>query len=72
MNPFTPILVTNSTKTCSYCGQEIEPSNAYRHGMGILCEDCCMDVRSPRSRKTHWQYLRSIKAGYLIPGKKDR
>ncbi len=31
-----------------------------------------MDTRTPRARKTHWQYLKSIKTEYLIPaGKKE-
>jgi hypothetical protein len=26
-----------------------------------------LDIRMPRLRKTHWQYLGSIKRQYLIP-----
>jgi len=32
------------------------------------CEDCAMEVRKAGGRKTHWQYLKSIKTDYLRPG----
>ena len=28
-----------------------------------------MEIRMPRSRKTHWQYLKSIKSDYLVKSK---
>jgi hypothetical protein len=31
----------------------------------VLCVDCCMDLRTDRTRKTHWQYLGAIKTEYL-------
>ena len=37
------------------------------HHLKVLCEDCCIDIRTPRVRKTHWQYLGSIITDYLIP-----
>ena len=54
---------------CTNCRKEIETGNAYHYHAQVLCERCCIDVRTPLVRKTHWQYLRSIKAEYLIPGK---
>ena len=55
---------------CSQCQTEIMMGEEYKYHLNVLCEDCCIDVRTPRNRKTHWQYLRSKKAEYLIPGKK--
>jgi hypothetical protein len=37
-----------------------------------LCEDCCLDLRMTRKRKTHWQYIGSIKGDYLTPAGKSR
>ena len=28
-----------------------------------------MEMRTSRGRKTHWQYISSIKGDYLTPGK---
>lgn len=55
---------------CSNCRKKVEEGKEYHHKKNILCEDCCVDVRTPHDRKTHWQYLGSIKAGYLVPRKK--
>ncbi len=30
-----------------------------------------MDLRLPRVRKTHWQYLGAIRSDYLRPAEKD-
>ena len=30
-----------------------------------------MDIRSPRKRKTHWQYITSLKSQYLQPAGED-
>ena len=30
-----------------------------------------MGIRMPRARKTHWQYLGSIKTEYMVPGKEQ-
>jgi len=57
---------------CSTCRKEIKEGETYHHNFKGLCEDCCMDMRTPRTRKTHWQYLRSIKTEYLVPGKNAR
>ena len=51
---------------CAVCQKEIEFDEAYHHQSKMLCEDCCLDARSSRSRKTHWQYIKSIKTEYLI------
>lgn len=56
---------------CSKCQTEIEQVEGYRHDLDVLCEDCCLDTRTIRIRKTHWQYLRSKKTEYLINGKKE-
>jgi len=58
-------------KKCSNCHKEIKTGEEYNYQVKILCEDCYMDMRMPRVRKTHWQYLKSIKTEYLIPGKKN-
>jgi hypothetical protein len=54
---------------CSRCRGKINKEESYIHKSEILCEDCYMEIRMPRRRKTHWQYLRSIKTKYLIPPK---
>ena len=71
MKPCQPEISTNSPIACGACQKNIEPENTYIHKSKILCEECCIDARTPRARKTHWQYLGSIKADYLIPGKED-
>lgn len=55
---------------CHICHGEISPGEDYEHSSETLCESCYMDVRTPRVRKTHWQYLGSINTGYLIPSPK--
>ena len=57
-------------KYCSICHAEIKEGDAYAHDIRLLCEDCYMNIRTQYARKTHWQYLRSIKTEYLTPGKK--
>lgn len=47
---------------------EINPGEEHIFESKILCEDCCIDLRTPKKRKTHWQYIKSIKAEYLVPG----
>ena len=54
---------------CSKCETEIKLGEEYNHHLKILCEDCCIDIRMPRVRKMHWQYLGSIKIEYLIQSK---
>ena len=57
---------------CNNCGKSILSENVYFHNEKALCEDCCLCIRTPLSRKTHWQYLKSIKNEYLIPGKQKK
>ena len=59
----------NTSKHCNICHKKIPAEKAFDYDSKNLCEDCCMELRTPRVRKTHWQYLSSIKADYLIPGK---
>ena len=57
---------------CHQCGVLIADKESYEYEGNTLCEDCILTIRRPRTRKTHWQYLKSIKTGYLIPaGKKE-
>jgi hypothetical protein len=56
---------------CSKCKTEIMVREEYNHHLKVLCEDCCIDIHTPRVRKTHWQYLKSIKTEYLISGNED-
>ena len=56
---------------CSKCQMKIEAGDEYQHLSSVLCEECWMDVRVTRTRKTHLQYLKSIKTEYLIPAKKE-
>jgi recombinational DNA repair protein (RecF pathway) len=57
------------TAKCGICLTPIDPGREHIHEDQTLCEDCYMDTRTVRTRKTHWQYLRSIKTDYLRPGK---
>jgi DNA-directed RNA polymerase subunit RPC12/RpoP len=57
---------------CSKCNTEILAGEEYTHQSNVLCEDCFLDIRTPRVRKTHWQYLRSKKTEYLIHGKRKQ
>ena len=56
---------------CSQCHTEIETGEEHLHHADVLCEDCWLVARMTRARKTHWQYLKSIKTDYLIPAKKE-
>jgi len=51
---------------CSICHTKIKAGEEYNYNFKVLCENCCIDIRTPRVRKTHWQYLGSIKTEYLI------
>ena len=53
---------------CDRCRKQIEPGQEYQHGSQTLCVQCCMELRMPRRRKTHWQYLSAIRSQYLQPG----
>ena len=54
---------------CCNCLKKISFGNEYHYNKTVLCEECCIDIRSHRPRKTHWQYIGSVKGDYLIPGK---
>ncbi len=56
---------------CSFCRTRLNEKEAYAFRKNILCETCCMTIRMPRIRKTHWQYLTSIKQDYLRPAKTE-
>lgn len=53
---------------CTICHSGINPGEEYEYNSKLLCEDCCITLRTPLARKTHWRYLKSIKTEYLIPG----
>lgn len=52
-------------RRCARCRKAISPGDGYGRGRETLCGDCCMELRMPRTRKTHWQYLSCIKTQYL-------
>ena len=52
---------------CSSCGANIPVEDGYTYESKFVCEDCYIDLRSPKTRKTHWQYIKSVKTEYLIP-----
>ena len=54
---------------CSHCHKKIKKGQAYHCHIKVLCEDCYVDTYAPYARKTHWQYIGSIKADYLRGGK---
>jgi len=56
---------------CDVCHSKIKSGDQYRYLSTILCENCYMDKRDSRARKTHWQYLKSIKTEYIKPGKES-
>jgi hypothetical protein len=57
----------SSGKFCGICRSELKAGEEYEYNSKLLCEDCCINSRTPRARKTHWKYIGSIKAEYLIP-----
>lgn len=56
---------------CDRCNTDIVKGEERTFNSSMICEDCYIDIRTHRVRKTHWQYLKSKKNEYLIPGKKD-
>lgn len=54
---------------CDHCGKIIT-ENYYTLNRKKLCEDCCIAARTTYQRKSHWQYIRSVKEDYLQPAKK--
>lgn len=57
---------------CERCRRHIPADDVYLNNSKRLCEDCCMDLRITRKRKTHWQYVGSIKGDYLTPAGKSK
>ena len=57
---------------CDRCDIKVVKGEERDFNSRILCEDCYIDIRTPRVRKTHWQYLGSIKTEYLRPAKRDK
>lgn len=51
---------------CNKCQKPIGPGKEYQYKAKVFCEDCCIAIRTPLVRKTHWQYIGSIKGSYLI------
>lgn len=62
---------TKGTTVCAICKSKLMEHEAYGFRNHTLCETCCMTARMSRSRKTHWQYLSSIKRDYLQPAEAD-
>lgn len=56
---------------CDRCGSWIGTGQEYTHGSQTLCAECCMELRMPLKRKTHWQYLTAIRSQYLQPGPEE-
>ncbi len=54
---------------CNKCQKRISSGKEYQYKSKVYCEDCCVAIRTPLARKTHWQYIGSIKGSYLIPSK---
>lgn len=61
----------NQNIVCSICGLRIKASNYYKNKENIICEECYIESRIDRGRKTHWQYIKSVKNDYLVPGKAE-
>ncbi len=55
---------------CDKCNKTVKEGEEYNRNTKVLCEDCCVELRMTRTRKTHWLYLRSIKTEYLQPANK--
>jgi hypothetical protein len=64
--PCIPVIDDGAQLPCSRCERIVSPEKAYAWKTAALCEECCMDLRTVRTRKTHWQYIGSIKADYLV------
>ena len=52
---------------CDRCQKEIAPEDRNVHNNQTLCDECYLDARITRPRKTHWQYIGSLKTEYLRP-----
>jgi predicted amidophosphoribosyltransferase len=71
MNSDQSVDLNKAQTFCSNCHKKVKKGEAYHYHLSVLCEDCCIDMHTPHVRKTHWQYLRSIKADYLRFGRTD-
>jgi len=69
MRAQSPAGLKETQQCCNACHGEIKAGEGYSHHGRLFCEECCMDIRTPRARKTHWQYLGTIKTEYLRPGR---
>ena len=69
MNTNPQATAPDPSPTCSVCRAKIAANDIYHHGGMTMCEACCITLRTPRMRKPHWQYIRSVKTEYLVPGK---
>lgn len=59
-------------QVCAACGRPAPAGEGREHLGRWLCEDCYVQARIDRTRKTHWQYLGAIKTEYLQePGGED-
>ncbi len=50
---------------CDRCGGQLTAESSFRHLSEVLCEECYIQARMPLKRKTHWQYIGSIKGQYF-------
>jgi len=50
---------------CAGCRKPLTKGASHRYQGKNWCEDCAMEARHTRRRKTHWQYLKSIRTDYL-------
>ena len=66
-----PLGSTDMTKFCDGCKAWLKPDAEYRHLSAVLCEECYLERRIERKRKSHWQYIKSVKIEYLRPGKNE-
>jgi len=58
-------MLKDDTVRCEGCGAPRQRQAIYRHRNRMLCEDCCLDARLSPARKTHWQYIGSVKTDCL-------
>ena len=56
---------------CANCAQPLTGSIYDFHGEN-LCEDCYLLALMRPKRKTHWQYISSIKGEYLQPAAPEK
>jgi len=55
---------------CARCRTRIKINDVCFHQDRPLCADCAVEIRMKRSRKTHWQYIKSVKSDYLSPARR--